>query len=399
MSGIVLKRLGHDIRILERNPTPLLHNQGAGIVAGGDTQAFFEQYDRTRMPIAVTSKVRNYLAQDGNIIHLEHYEQRMTSWDLLYYLLRANFDGVKSDYVKTVPSSDETEGNGQYDYGHLVTDVKEKGDKVEVLWECTKPNEDIIDQEKSGSLTGDILIGCDGPSSTIRRIVLPFVQRKYANYVAWRGTVPESLASSGTKTTFVERFCFYSSQSENDGTQILAYLIPGANGTLNPGERLINWVWYCTCVSPGPQWDELFTDVDGNKHHYTLPVGKMRPEVWSAQKKLAENVLPPQFAELVNKTEHPFIQAITDVLSTRNCFFDGKCLLVGDALAGFRPHTAASTSQAAYNAMVLHDIMEASEKEREKMLEEMLMFARNMQKHGQALGDRIMPHLRKAGLS
>jgi len=36
---------------------------------------------------------------------------------------------------------------------------------------------------------------------------------------------------------------------------------------------------------------------------------------------------------------------------------DGKVILVGDALAGLRPHTAASTSQAAMHALLLAQVM------------------------------------------
>jgi hypothetical protein len=35
---------------------------------------------------------------------------------------------------------------------------------------------------------------------------------------------------------------------------------------------------------------------------------------------------------------------------------NGKAILVGDALSGFRPHTAASTSQGAFHALQLEDV-------------------------------------------
>ena len=44
------------IRILERSPTSLLHNQGAGIVAGNETQEFFDKVVKSGREIAVTSK-------------------------------------------------------------------------------------------------------------------------------------------------------------------------------------------------------------------------------------------------------------------------------------------------------------------------------------------------------
>lgn len=74
---------------LERTPTFLLENQGAGIVAGGDTIEFFKKYDRSGKQVAVPSYKRLYLNQKGEVIHEEVNRQNMTSWDLVYYLLRA----------------------------------------------------------------------------------------------------------------------------------------------------------------------------------------------------------------------------------------------------------------------------------------------------------------------
>ena len=78
-TGIALKNLGHDITILERNPTPLLHDQGAGIVAGGDSLAFFDRYNRCKQPIAVTSQRRQYVDRDGKIVHKVEMVQNMSS--------------------------------------------------------------------------------------------------------------------------------------------------------------------------------------------------------------------------------------------------------------------------------------------------------------------------------
>ena len=136
-AAIVLNRLGHVVRIFERNSTPLLHNQGTGVVAGGDTQAFFDKYDATRPPIAVTSKIRKYLYLQGNQILEEDMIQKMTSWHLLYHLLRGDFDGVESGYCK-VPEPFEADGNGAYEYGQIVKSVKDVGEQVQmaglILW-------------------------------------------------------------------------------------------------------------------------------------------------------------------------------------------------------------------------------------------------------------------------
>lgn len=70
-TGVALKQLGHDVTILERNPDKLLHNQGAGIVAGGDTLEFFKRYDRCQRSFAVSSQKRMYLNKQGKTVHTE----------------------------------------------------------------------------------------------------------------------------------------------------------------------------------------------------------------------------------------------------------------------------------------------------------------------------------------
>src|SRR6201992_3912049 len=95
-TGVALKQQGYNTTILERNPTNLLDNQGAGIVAGGDTLTFFERYDRCKRPVAVPAPKRMYLDQSGKVVQEMPLKGTMTSWDLCYYLLRANYDQQES---------------------------------------------------------------------------------------------------------------------------------------------------------------------------------------------------------------------------------------------------------------------------------------------------------------
>ena len=363
MCSIPLLRLGHNVTILERSPTPLLHDQGAGIVAGNETQAFFSKHDRTQRPLAVTSMQRLYLNKGGDVIDRDPWEQRMTSWDLAYYLGRANFDGVESKYVpnKSAWKKLEGEGTARYEYGRSVTGVEEVGEMVEISYESTRRDgkDATIDEDKKCSFQADILIAAEGPSSNLRKQLLPHApSRTHTGYVAFRGTCPEYEVSSSGSDVFVERFTFFHSA----GTQILAYTIPGPSGALEKGKRLVNWVWYCNYEEDSKEYKELMTDVDGQTHKWTLPTGgKMRSEVWERQMERAREILPPQFAEIVTKTKTPFVQAIADLLPPeKNSKFSrllgGKVILVGDALCGFRPHTAASTSQAAFHALQLERV-------------------------------------------
>lgn len=129
------------------------------------------------------------------------------------------------------------------------------------------------------------------------------------------------------------------------------------------------------------------TDSDGQPHHTTMPAGKIQEKLWTQQEEHAKNVLPTPFSELVCATKLPFVQAITDVLSPQASFFDGKLLLVGDAVAGFRPHTAASTSQAAYHALLLEQNMKG-EISCEEMIDDMMDYERHLSAAGQSMGNR-----------
>ncbi|KAB8527820.1 hypothetical protein FH972_025471 [Carpinus fangiana] len=375
MTAIVLVRSGHNVHILERNPTGLLHDQGAGVVCGPELLAFFTKYDRSKTPLAVVSPMRHYLDQEGGEIDVQYYEQKMTSWDLLYHLLRINFDGVSQEANGDTVLKENDYGKATYEYGAAVTNVERAdGGYVDVIYTSsgqgtTKPT--------------DLLIAADGPSSTIRTILAPSTRRTYAGYVAWRGTVPEADLSPSATKALVEKFTFFHSTN----LQMLVYVIPGPNGKLTPGSRLVNWVWYRNYTESSPEHKDVLTDLNGHTHRTTLPVGGVQSRLWESQKEYATQRLPPQFAELVHKTQQPFVQAITDALSEKSVFYDGKVLMVGDAVAGFRPHTAASANQAALNALLLEGVAKGT-LSLEEWEDIILEYARDTQKRGVQMGDR-----------
>ncbi|KAK4224377.1 hypothetical protein QBC38DRAFT_485579 [Podospora fimiseda] len=379
-TGIALKALGHHTTILERNSTPLLHDQGAGIVAGGHALEFLKRYNRCqRQEISVPSSCRQYLNHAGEVIHTVTADHEMSSWDLTYFLMRANYDGISSDYCD-VPPLDPSHGTAIHHHDRTVTSVitrQDGGSGVLVSWESTS------DPSITGSLTANFIIGADGPNSTIRSLFAPSVERTYVGYCALRGTVPENSPSPSILATFAEKFTFFHSP----GIQILAYLIPGKNGSITPGERLINFVYYTNFPDGSAELDKILTDRNGRRHRITLPPGLTDPDAWRKQQEIAREKLPPQFAEIVCKAERPFVQAVTDVISPCNEFLDGRVILIGDALAAFRPHTVASTAQAAYDAMLYADYI-SGKISRKEWKEHTMGYSRFIQHRGVVMGDR-----------
>ena len=100
------------------------------------------------------------------------------------------------------------------------------------------------------------------------------------------------------------------------------------------------------------------TDVDGHFHRSTVTPGKIREEVWATQCAYGNEVLAPPYKELVNKITQPFITAISDYAASKASYFDGKLLLVGDALALFRPHIGSSTNQCAMDCLLLERVLQ-----------------------------------------
>jgi hypothetical protein len=81
------------------------------------------------------------------------------------------------------------------------------------------------------------------------------------------------------------------------------------------------------------------------------------------------------------------VQVITDEMSTKVSFFDDKLVLIGDAIAVFRPHTVASTSQAAYDSLLLERTMKGEITENQIQCE-MMRYAKQVAESGVQMGSR-----------
>jgi len=110
-------------------------------------------------------------------------------------------------------------------------------------------------------------------------------------------------------------------------------------------------------------------------------------DAWEMVKKMGHDWLPPQMAEMADRTANPFVQCITDVIAPKNLYMGDKVVLIGDALAGFRPHTVASTSQAAFNVMSLVDWLDGKI-DRRQFVKQTMQYARDIQAMGVRIGDR-----------
>jgi 2-polyprenyl-6-methoxyphenol hydroxylase-like FAD-dependent oxidoreductase len=314
-AGIVLRGIGCAVNIYERSTGPMT-SRGAGILVQHELTALLRAHGAPALPMTRTA-TRRYLLPDGGVQSETPMPQHFTSWDALHQTLRATFP--REAYHLDAP----------------VIDFTDDGRQVTVAFANRE------------AATANLLVCADGARSESRQRLLPDVRRRYAGYIAWRGTLEESKAPAGIIDAFNDAFSFCDARS---GGHILSYFIPGENAAVDEGQRRLNWVWYVHAdeVTDLPI---LLRDTNGEQRDSSVPPGYVTTDLIDALNAAAGRELHPRFAQLVHATEEPFIQAIQDVIVPRMVF--GRTCLLGDAAFVVRPHTAGATAKAAADASAL----------------------------------------------
>jgi 2-polyprenyl-6-methoxyphenol hydroxylase-like FAD-dependent oxidoreductase len=321
----LLHQIGWDVDIFERSAHDL-DSRGGGIVLQPEVVEVFRRagVDIRTVDLGVRSEYRTVLRPDGSIESKHFAPQTQTSWSLIYTTLKEACGNRNYHQTKTLARIDQDPKTG------IVTAHFEDGSRA----------------------TGDLLVGADGGNSTVRQQLWPTVQPTYAGYLAWRGLVAEDEMPPAAQEILHGDFGF----ANNEGSHILGYLVPGEHNDVRPGHRLYNWVWYR--VADEHMLAEIMIDRSGHPRGYAIPEGLLADHWLEHLRRDAENLLPLPFREVVEATTQPFAQAIRDLASDH--MVAGRVVIIGDAAAIPRPHTAASTSKAAANALALADELQAS---------------------------------------
>jgi len=320
-AGLLLRDAGHDVRVFERSPAELAQ-RGAGIGLLPETSRYLTEcagVDIDDISIA-TSNIR-YLSQDNSILHEEKHNYRFSSWNTIYRQLLSCMK--PNDYV----------------LDHGMTG-----------WSDVDATEVTVTFANGNTETSDVVVFADGVNSLARATLLPGANPRYAGYVAWRGMVHETELSAETRTLLADAITYF----VYPNSHILVYPIPGLEGETAPGQRLFNFVWYRN-YSTGGQLEDLLTDISGVQREVSLPPGAVAPHHIAEMQTHAKAHLPAAIAELIVKTQQPFIQVVFDLTIDQMAF--GRTCLLGDAANLGRPHAAAGTAKAADDAWALTDAL------------------------------------------
>ena len=319
-AALVLRDLGCPVDVFERSGRAL-ESRGAGIGMHPMTVRYFRESDALDAArVEIELPWLRFLDAAGSTVYEELMNYRFSSWSTLYRGLLGCFDSAR------------------YHLGAEVVGLDQDGAGVSMT---------LAD----GSVhRTDLLVCADGIASTARANFLPDARPRYAGYVAWRATLPESELSPGGAAALGAALTYCVLPHGH----VLAYPIPGPVGELEAGRRLANLVWYHNYAETG-ELDELLTGRDGIRHTLSIPPGMVsRHHVEGARSFAREHMAPP-IAEVLVKCAEPFVQVIYDIDIERMAF--GRVCLIGDAAFAVRPHAAAGTAKACADAWSLRDAL------------------------------------------
>ncbi|SEB39626.1 FAD-dependent monooxygenase [Terriglobus roseus] len=322
-AGVLLQRAGWDVVLYERSVSGLA-GKGAGLVPQSEVAAILEEVGRRDvLSSGVIAHERIFLDRSGAISETIPSPQSQMSWDLLFSAFRS-----------------------------LVADAEYHSGKV-IVHVASSASEATVRFEDGAQRTADVVIGADGIGSVVRQMVAPGTELRYAGYAAFRGLSPETRLSKAAADLLSERFAFLNAFR----SQYLGYLVAGPDGSIAPGRRRYNWVWYRALDSE--QLQAALQTEAGDDRLYSAPPGGLSNATVRELADAAQSLLPPVLAELVRSEPRPFLQAIFDYGAPQ--MNRGRVALLGDAAFVVRPHTAMGVSKAAGDAMALRDALEQSE--------------------------------------
>lgn len=320
-TGVLFRRRGWQVDIVERAGRAL-ESRGAGITTHDELYRALEDAGVSVNPeLAVTSSGRVFLDAAGNVAGRLDMPQRMTSWGLLYRLLRSRFP------------------DDHYHMGAQLDTLDDDGSEVTAT---------LTDGR---ALRGDFLVGTDGLRSTVRARVMPEAEPRYAGYTAWRGLANEADLPAEVRALTGGRFTLCLPPGEH----VLGYLVAGPGDTVAPGKRWYNWVWYRP--ADDTRLRELLTGSDGTYYPHGIPHHLIQPRWVTQMRDDAARLVAPQLRAAIERSATPFLQPIQDLVSPR--MVNGRVIVIGDAAFTPRPHIGLGVSKAAEDAATLARVFDS----------------------------------------
>jgi len=248
-----------------------------------------------------------------------------TAWMLIYQWLRRLMDRRQRIAVH---------------HGSEVTDVRADASGATVV-------------TAAGAFAADLVVGADGYRSIVRRTVAPDQpDAAFAGYMLWRGLVdetdlpPQTPRPSRAPSVSVEWKGAY---------RLVAYYVPGADGSIGPGRRRISWAWY------DPFQDELLRKtgaVDANRVRHSIAPSAIPADLTETLQDRAGELWADPWRSAVQvglRGGRCFGTPIAEYVPTR--LIAGRATLVGDAAHVSSPMTGSGFHYALLDVLSLRQAL------------------------------------------
>ena len=102
----------------------------------------------------------------------------MSNWSVLWYQVRANFDGLTNAYCPRQPFKPASNGSAIYNQGKHAASVRELSERIQIEFK------DLV-SKGSGSIMADLVVAADGSHLFMRSLLQPNLKFAYTGYIAW----------------------------------------------------------------------------------------------------------------------------------------------------------------------------------------------------------------------
>jgi 2-polyprenyl-6-methoxyphenol hydroxylase-like FAD-dependent oxidoreductase len=325
-AAILLTRAGHDVHVFERSrgglvgrgggiatPGPLL----ASMVHAGVVDTTFPHLKATATPFVIRTADEPV---EGRITWELPLDVAVFHWSALWRALR-----------RRVPEE-------RYHQGAAVTGVA-----------VPSPERVSLNLDDGSAVDADLVLWADGYQSLGRRLAFPEVRLSYRGYMLWRGVLPEAALSEADPLGSTLPRVFYPTMPGH----LVAYFVPGAEGSARRGDRLVNWAAFIPLADD--EMDVFMVDRSGAPRVGTIPPGELRREEEERLKHLVANELPDRYADIVRRSPLTYVQLIYTVrMPGYHC---GRMGFIGDAGSVAQPFTGSGVFKGYTNVTGLLDAL------------------------------------------
>ena len=326
-AAMLLARAGHDVHVFERSRGGLV-GRGGGIATPRPLFASMVEHD------VVDADFPHLMATSTPLVirTATQPERGHRAWELPLDVAVFHWSALWGALRRRVP-------DGRYHQGRAVVGaVDHPGSRVTLTF------------HDGSAVDADLVLWADGYQSLGRRLAFPEAALSYRGYLLWRGVLPEAAMAGGDCLGSSVPRVFYPDMPGH----LVAYFVPGADGSSRPGDRLVNWAAFVPL--PEHELGSFMVDRTGAPRVGTIPPGELRPDEESRLKALVAAQLPDVYDDIVRRTTVTYVQLIYTVqVPGYHC---GRMGLIGDAGSVAQPFTASGVFKGYHNVSGLIDVLD-----------------------------------------